>query len=72
MASVAGSAGLAERFHTRQQRRGDAMTYSVARRDYISHNIRCNCISPPECIRHFVDGYLKNNYPAASRRCSRN
>jgi len=39
-----------------------AMTYSVAR-DYISHGIRCNCISPARVHTPFVDDYLKKNYP---------
>ncbi len=39
-----------------------AMTYSVAR-DYLAHNIRCNCISPARVHTPFVDGYLQKNYP---------
>ena len=39
-----------------------AMTYSVAK-DYLAHNIRCNCISPARVHTPFVDGHLKNNYP---------
>jgi 2-keto-3-deoxy-L-fuconate dehydrogenase len=38
------------------------MTYSVAR-DYLPHNIRCNCISPARVHTPFVDGYLHKNYP---------
>ncbi len=38
------------------------MTYSVAR-DYLSYNIRCNCISPARVHTPFVDDYLRNNYP---------
>ena len=38
------------------------MTYSVAR-DYLAHNIRCNCISPARVHTPFVDDYLKKNYP---------
>ena len=45
-----------------------AMTYSVAK-DYLAHNIRCNCISPARVHTPFVDGYLKNNYPDANRKC---
>jgi len=63
MASVAGSAGLAERFaYSTSKGAVIAMTYSVAR-DYIGHNIRCNCISPARVHTTFVDGYLKKNYP---------
>ena len=39
-----------------------AMTYSVAR-DYLAHNIRCNCISPARVHTPFVDDYLKKKYP---------
>jgi 2-keto-3-deoxy-L-fuconate dehydrogenase len=63
MASVAGSAGLADRFaYSTSKGAVIAMTYSVAR-DYISHNIRCNCISPARVHTPFVDGYLNKNYP---------
>jgi 2-keto-3-deoxy-L-fuconate dehydrogenase len=63
MASVAGSAGLTDRFaYSTSKGAVIAMTYSVAR-DYISHNIRCNCISPARVHTPFVDGYLRNNYP---------
>jgi NAD(P)-dependent dehydrogenase (short-subunit alcohol dehydrogenase family) len=63
MASVAGSAGLADRFaYSASKGAVIAMTYSVAR-DYIGHNIRCNCMSPARVHTTFVDGYLKKNYP---------
>ena len=63
MASVAGSAGLAERLaYSTSKGAVIAMTYSVAR-DYIGHNIRCNCISPARVHTTFIDGYLKKNYP---------
>jgi 2-keto-3-deoxy-L-fuconate dehydrogenase len=63
MASVAGSLGLAERFgYSTSKGAVIAMTYSVAR-DYVAHNIRCNCISPARVHTPFVDGYLKKNYP---------
>src|SRR6201987_2937217 len=63
MASVAGSAGLAERFaYSASKGAAIAMPYSVAR-DYIGHNIRCNCISPARVHTTFVDAYLKKNYP---------
>jgi NAD(P)-dependent dehydrogenase (short-subunit alcohol dehydrogenase family) len=39
-----------------------AMTNSVAR-DYLSYNIRCNCISPARVHTPFVDGFLKKTYP---------
>jgi 2-keto-3-deoxy-L-fuconate dehydrogenase len=63
MASVAGSAGLADRFaYSTSKGAVIAMTYSVAR-DCIGYNIRCNCISPARVHTTFVDGYLKKNYP---------
>jgi len=63
LASVAASLGHADRFaYTASKGAIVAMTYSVAR-DYIQHNIRCNCISPARVHTPFVDGYLKKNYP---------
>jgi NAD(P)-dependent dehydrogenase (short-subunit alcohol dehydrogenase family) len=63
MASVAGSAGLADRFgYSTSKGAVIAMTYSVAK-DYVSHGIRCNCISPARVRTPFVDGYLRKNYP---------
>jgi NAD(P)-dependent dehydrogenase (short-subunit alcohol dehydrogenase family) len=63
MASIAGTAGLADRFgYSTSKGAVIAMTYSVAR-DYISYNIRCNCISPARVHTPFVDGYLLKNYP---------
>jgi NAD(P)-dependent dehydrogenase (short-subunit alcohol dehydrogenase family) len=63
LASIAGSAGLADRFaYSTSKGAIVAMTYSVAR-DYLAHNIRCNCISPARVHTPFVDGYLQRNYP---------
>ena len=63
MASIAGSAGLADRFaYSMTKGAVIAMTYSVAR-DYLTHNIRCNCISPARVHTPFVDDYLKKTYP---------
>ena len=63
MASIAGSAGLAERFaYSTSKGAVIAMTYSVAR-DYLAYNIRCNCISPARVHTPLVDGYLHTNYP---------
>lgn len=62
MASIAGSAGLADRFaYSMSKGAVIAMTYSVAR-DYLGHNIRCNCISPARVHTPFVDEYLRKNY----------
>ncbi len=63
MASIAGSAGLAERFaYATSKGAVIAMTYSLAR-DYLASNIRCNCISPARIHTAFVDGFLRKNYP---------
>jgi NAD(P)-dependent dehydrogenase (short-subunit alcohol dehydrogenase family) len=63
MASIAGSAGIADRFaYSTSKGAVIAMTYSVAK-DYLAYNIRCNCISPARVHTPFVDGYLKKNYP---------
>jgi NAD(P)-dependent dehydrogenase (short-subunit alcohol dehydrogenase family) len=65
MASIAGSAVLSDRF-AYSIRKGAVitMTYSVTK-DYLAHNIRCNCISPARVHTPFVDGYLKKQLPRA-------
>ncbi len=63
MASIAGSSAVADRFaYSMTKGAVVAMTYSVAK-DYLAHNIRCNCISPARVHTPFVDNYLKQNYP---------
>jgi NAD(P)-dependent dehydrogenase (short-subunit alcohol dehydrogenase family) len=63
MASIAGTAALADRFaYSMSKGAVVAMTYSIAK-DYLAHKIRCNCISPARVHTPFVDGYLKKNYP---------
>ena len=63
IASIAGSSALADRFaYSMSKGAVIAMTYSVAR-DYLSFNIRCNCISPARVHTPFVDDYLRRNYP---------
>ena len=67
MASIAGSTGLPDRFaYSMTKGAVIAMTYSVAR-DYLAHNVRCNCISPARVHTPFVDDYLKKNYPGRER-----
>lgn len=67
MASVAGSAGLAERFgYSTSKGAVIAMTYSVAK-DYVTHGIRCNCISPARVHTPFVDTYLSKTYPGREK-----
>jgi NAD(P)-dependent dehydrogenase (short-subunit alcohol dehydrogenase family) len=63
MASVAASAGLADRFaYSMTKGAVVAMTYSIAR-DYVTRGVRCNCISPGRVHTPFVDGYLAKHYP---------
>lgn len=63
LASVAASLGLSDRFaYSMSKGAVLSMTLSVAK-DFISHNIRCNCISPARVHTAFVDGFLKKNYP---------
>ena len=63
MASIAGSAGLADRFaYSMSKGAVRAMTLSVAK-DYLKYKIRCNCISPARVHTPFVDGYLQEYYP---------
>lgn len=67
MASIAGTSALADRFaYSMSKGAVIAMTYSVAR-DYLSHNIRCNCISPARVHTPFVDDYLQKNYPGREK-----
>lgn len=63
LASIAATAGLADRFaYSMSKGAVLTMTYSVAR-DYLAHNIRCNCISPARVHTPFVDGFVHKNYP---------
>lgn len=63
LASIAGSSGLPDRFaYSMSKGAVIAMTFSVAR-DYLAHQIRCNCISPARVHTPFVDSYLQKNYP---------
>lgn len=63
MASIAGMAGLPERFaYSTSKGAVLAMTYSIAR-DYLGDGIRCNSISPARVHTPFVDGFVAKNYP---------
>ena len=63
IASIAGTAGLGDRFaYCTSKGAVIAMTLSVAK-DYVQHRIRCNCISPARVHTPFVDNYLARNYP---------
>lgn len=62
MASIAATVGLADRFaYSMTKGAVLSMTLSVAK-DYLKHNIRCNCISPARVHTPFVDGFLAKNY----------
>ncbi|HEX4038417.1 MAG TPA: SDR family oxidoreductase [Acidobacteriaceae bacterium] len=63
MASIAGMAGLPDRFaYSTTKGAVLAMTYSIAR-DYLADKIRCNAISPARVHTPFVDGFVAKNYP---------
>lgn len=64
VSSIAAKLGLVDRFaYSMTKGAVLAMTLSVAR-DYVSKNIRCNCICPARIHTPFVDGFLAANYPA--------
>lgn len=63
ISSIAAKVGLADRFaYSMSKGAVYAMTLSVAK-DYISDNIRCNCISPARVHTPFVDGFIAKTYP---------
>jgi 2-keto-3-deoxy-L-fuconate dehydrogenase len=63
MASIASLVGIPDRFaYSMTKGAVVGMTLSVAK-DYLNHNIRCNCISPARVHTPFVDGFLSKNYP---------
>ncbi len=63
LASIASTVALADRFaYSMTKGAVVGMTLSIAK-DYIKHNIRCNCISPARVHTPFVDGFLAKNYP---------
>jgi len=63
LASIAASAGLADRFaYSTTKGAVLSMTYSVAR-DCLPYKIRCNAISPARVHTPFVDRLVKQNYP---------
>lgn len=67
MASIASSVGLPDRFaYSMTKGAVLGMTLSTAR-DYISQNIRCNCISPARVHTPFVDGFIASNYPGKEK-----
>lgn len=67
MASVASSVGIPDRFaYSMTKSAVVGMTLSTAK-DYISHKIRCNCMSPARVHTPFVDGFVAKNYPGKEK-----
>lgn len=67
LASIASSVGIYDRFaYSMSKGAVLSMTYSIAK-DYLTSNIRCNCISPGRVHTPFVDGFIKKNYPAKQK-----
>ncbi len=63
LCSIAAFVGIPDRFaYSMSKGAIHAMTMSVAK-DYLHHNIRCNCISPARVHTPFVDGFIAKNYP---------
>lgn len=63
LASIASSVGISDRFaYSMTKGAVLTMTYSIAK-DYVSENIRCNCMSPGRVHTPFVDGFITKNYP---------
>ena len=70
--SIASSVGINDRFaYSMTKGAVLSMTYSVAK-DYLNHNIRCNCISPARGSTPFVDGFIRNNYPGKEKQMFEN
>lgn len=67
MASTAATVGIPDRFaYSMTKGAALSMTLSVAK-DYVSYNIRCNCISPGRVHTPFVDGFITKNYPGREK-----
>jgi 2-keto-3-deoxy-L-fuconate dehydrogenase len=67
MASIAATVGIPDRFaYSMTKAAVIGMTLATAK-DYISYNIRCNCVSPARVHTPFVDGFLSKNYPGKEK-----
>ena len=67
VSSIAAHIGLTDRFaYSMSKGAVHAMTLSTAK-DYLSHGIRCNSISPARVHTPFVDGFLAKNYPGKEK-----
>jgi 2-keto-3-deoxy-L-fuconate dehydrogenase len=63
LSSIAALVGLEDRFaYSLSKGALTSMTLSIAR-DYLSQNIRCNCVCPARVHTPFVDGFLARNFP---------
>ena len=63
LASIASKVGIADRFaYSMSKGAVLTMTLSVAK-DFVSKNIRANCVCPARIHTPFVDGFLAKNYP---------
>ncbi len=63
MASIVSFIGVPDRFaYSMTKGAVLTMTKSIAV-DYVSSNIRCNCICPARIRTPFVDGFVSKNYP---------
>jgi NAD(P)-dependent dehydrogenase (short-subunit alcohol dehydrogenase family) len=63
LASIASKVGIADRFaYSMSKGAVLTMTLSVAK-DFVSKNIRANCVCPGRIHTPFVDGFLAKNYP---------
>lgn len=72
MASIASVVGIADRFaYSMSKGAVYTMTLSVAK-DYLKHNIRCNCIAPARIHTPFVDGFISQNYPGKEKEMFEN
>lgn len=67
MASIAATAGIADRFaYSMSKGAVLSMTLSVAR-DYMNYGVRCNCISPARVHTPFVDQFITKTYPGREK-----
>jgi NAD(P)-dependent dehydrogenase (short-subunit alcohol dehydrogenase family) len=63
LASIASKVGIADRFaYSMGKGAVLTMTLSVAK-DFVTQNIRANCVCPARIHTPFVDGFLAKNYP---------
>jgi NAD(P)-dependent dehydrogenase (short-subunit alcohol dehydrogenase family) len=63
LSSIAAHVGLEDRFaYSMSKGAVTSMTLSVAR-DYVTQNIRCNCVCPARVHTPFVDGFLTRHFP---------